>query len=88
MRVSTHDGGAWVVVATVRLSGGRRLGMPVLEKGCADMRRWSTLDAVLSEAYQDSAVRLGGGWAIHLQSGRIEPIEPIRRAGGTNPQRS
>ncbi len=76
-----EPGAQWVVLATVKTASGQRLGVPVLEPGCGDLRRWTTLDGALTEAYEDSAVRLGGGWAIHLESGAIERIEPQRRDG-------
>jgi hypothetical protein len=78
------DTGAWVVVATLSL---RRRDhqhvVPVLgDKGLLGMRRYQTQEEAIAGGGHHPAVRVGGGWALNVETGETVRIHAFGPCGG------
>ena len=80
--VGGPDTGMWVVVATLSLQRRSHVhAVPVLgDRLMLGMRRYQTKEEAMAGAGHHAAVRIGGGWALHLESGETVRIHPMNEA--------
>lgn len=72
--------GPWVVVATMPKWPKNEIdGIPVLHRPKRlVMRRYNSAEEAVAASVQDSAARVGGGWALNLETGATVRIAPFQ----------